>query len=135
MFHWFRGLIGAMDQLSSSVTDLARAQREAGPAIDRLEALELSRHHFEAEVESTLLRAEGKLKAASNAEARERQLKKSYERLVDDLDPVGEPGPEAAGHDVLPLHAEAGEAERLSAMRLDVASNNKTAAVRAKFGL
>ena len=76
----FRPLISSVDTLAAVVADLEKSQREYGPAIDRLDALELSRVRFEAECEGNLLKADGKLKAANNAEARERQLKRSYEK-------------------------------------------------------
>lgn len=107
-------------------------QSEAGPALKRLEALELSRHHFEAEIQGVLLQADGKLKAARNAEARERQLKRSYEnQLLDPIDPDGE----AAGEGVLNVDAPASETEGVPAVHLALAPTGKAAAVRAKFGL
>lgn len=133
MFRAFSRLLEVLAALVAAIGYLAKIQKEAGPAIERLDALELSRHQFEAEIQGILLKAEGKLAAASNAEARERQLKKSYERLVEESDLDGDPRPEEDG--VLPLDAQEREAERLHALRLDVAPNNKTLAVRAKFGL
>lgn len=133
IFRGFRQLLEALAVLAASIVELAKCQRDAGPPLERLDALELSRHQFEAQVEGVLLKAEGKLKAAANAEARERQLKKSYERDVDPLDPDSEKGPPpAAIHDD---DVEAGKEERVRALRLDVAPlNSKTAAVRAKWG-
>ena len=133
IFGRFRQLIEALQALRSAVDDLVRAQRVLGPAIDRLEALELSRHQFEAECQGMLLRADGKLKAATSAEQRERQLKKANQKLVDDFDLIGVEGPEGApdvGHDVAPS-----EAQGLPPVRLDVAPNRKAAAVNAKWGI
>ena len=132
MFRWFRRLVEVVERLAQSVEDLAGVQRSAGPAVDRLEALELSRHHFEAEVQGMLLKAEGKLKAASNAEARERQLKKSHESRLDSFPPDSQGGDEEE-HPVLPDDVAAGEAERLHSLRLGVAPNDKAHAVMAKW--
>ena len=135
IFREFRRLIVAIEDLAQALKGFAAVQREAGPAIDRLNELELSRHLFEAQIGATLLKAEGKLKAASNAEARERQLRKSYERdIVGPLDPDGAEGPEERG-ELLPVNAPPGEAQGVHPLRLGVAPNNKTLAVRAKFGL
>lgn len=128
----FRHLTEAVEQLVAVLGHLITIQRDAGPALDRLEALELSRHQFEAEVAGTLLKAEGKLKAASNAEARERQLKRSYERQLDEgFESIEETAEK--GNPVLHVDAETREAERLQAMRLDVAPSNKEIALRAKW--
>jgi len=106
----------------------------AGPATERLERLETDRHQFEAEVQGLLLKADGKLKAASNAEARERQLKRSYERqfdpLAEDVDEVEAPARDTdISHNVEPS-----EAERLQAMRLVMETDDNTFAHRAKWG-
>ena len=82
-----------------------------------------------------LQRAEGKHRAANNAEARERANKRSYEHL---LDPFPEDGIETLttdGDSVPRNDAPPSEAERLSALRVDVAPSNKTLAQRAKFGV
>jgi len=133
MFQGFRRLVEAIQALAASLADLVRIQRELGPAIDRLAALELSRHHFEAECQGMLLRADGKLKAATSAEQRERQLKKANEKLVDSFDLLGTEVPLTSadvGHD-----DPASEAERLPPVRLDVAPNRKGAALMAKWGI
>ena len=128
----FRALIASVQQLVLVVQKLAEVQEQLGPGTERLEALELSRARFEAEVAGVLLKADGKLKAANNAEARERQLKKSYERIVDEGALEGEPAPEG-GRIVGPLDAEPGEAEGVPPVRLDLAPNNKAYALRAKW--
>jgi len=117
------------------LAELCDVQRANGPAIERLEALELSRHQWEAQCEGLLQKAEGKWRAANNAEARERANRKSYEHLLDPLDEVGveteTPAPDSHfGND-----APASEAERLSALRLDVAPSPKELVKRAKFGV
>jgi len=115
------------------VEELDRTQRALGPAIDRLNALELSRHHFEAECEGMLLRADGKLKAATSAEQRERQLKKANQKLVDDFDLIGveQPVPTAD----VDNDARFSEEKTLPPVRVDVAPNRKAAAVMAKWGI
>jgi len=132
IFSQFRRLRAAAEQIADALTDLAKLQREAGPALDRIDALELSRHQFEAECNGKLLQADGKLKAASNAEARERALKKSYDRQIDEFEPR-DPGGEEGAPPVLSVDVEGGEAERLRAMRLVVAPGPKAAAIAAKW--
>lgn len=128
----FRALIAALQQLVLIIQKLVQVQEALGPAAERLDALELSRHQFEAEIAGTLLKADGKLKAANNAEARERQLKRSYERIVDEGVVEGEPRP-PGGEIVGPLDAEPGEVEGVPPLRLDLAPNNKAHALRAKW--
>jgi len=132
----FRSSLGALvveiQLLNNLLRDLARTQQEAGPALDRIAALELNRHQFEAECEGMLLKADGKLKAAMASEARERQIKKANDRLADPFADEGEEAAEAA-RAVQPNHVEAGKAEGLYAMHLDVATDRKAAAVNAKW--
>jgi len=134
VFSGFRRLLEAILGLTGALNDLVRIQRELGPAIDRLNALELSRHHFEAECQGMLLRADGKLKAATSAEQRERQLKKANQKLVDDFDLIGEEAPVATpdvGHDAPPS-----EENKVLGVRMAVASTNKKApALMAKWGI
>jgi len=132
IFRTFSRLLEAILRLADAIQALARVQGSAAPAMERLDALELSRHMFEAEVAGVLLEAKGKLRAASNAEARERQMRKSYEADFDSVPEDGNAGPEASP--ILPDNVEASEAERLSALRVDVAPTNKTAALAHKFG-
>ncbi len=142
MFRPFRDLSDAVVNLTAHVQEvrnalsaLVTAQQALAPAKERLDNLELSRHQFEAKCEGMLLRAEGKLKAAANAEQRERQLKKSYEHLLDPIDEIGVE-PETAGRDRDSNNdAAPSEEERVSALRLDVAPTDKTLAQRAKFGV
>lgn len=141
IFGVFRRLLTVLEQIVealraivTALSQISRLQEELGPARGRLEALELSRAHFEAEMGALVLKADGKLKAAANAEARERQLKKSYERLVDPLDEGGDSPETPPRDDGGDYDAEAVEAERLQALRLVVAPNNKAHAQRAKWG-
>jgi len=130
VFHAFSRLCAAIEGLDSSVRRLVLAQEKGPDVYERLAALELDRHQFQAEVEGVLLKAEGKLKAASNAEARERALKKSYERLTDPFALDGEEGsePELPSVDVEPS-----QTEGMHVLRVGVEANNKAQALRAKF--
>jgi len=142
VFRAFRRLIAAQEgiqaghvELAEAVHALAAAHRELAPATERLDALELSRHQFEAMCEGLLSKAEGKLRAASNAEARERAQRKSYEHLLDPLVEDGERPETTAPDPVRSDDADANETERMHALRLDVAPNPKAFAQRAKFGV
>lgn len=116
----------------AAVKSLAAAQNSAAPAIERLDELELSRHQFEAQMEGLYLKAEGKLKAAANAEARERHQREAYEANFDAVPEAGEAGSGASP--ILPDHVETGEEERLSSLHLGVASSHKASALAHKFG-
>jgi len=134
IFHGFRRLIDAIQASADALDALVRYQQELGPALDRLDALERGRHQFEAECEGMLLKADGKLKAAASAEQRERQLRKSQERLTDSFDLEGleatESRPLVPADDVAPS-----EAQGLPPLRLALATNDKTHAVKAKWGV
>lgn len=141
VFHPFRRLVVALEDLQRGVWAVVKAlvelldlQAKMGPALTRLESLELSRAQFEAEMGALVLKAEGKFKAANNAEARERQLKKSYEQLAAELDFEGVQPETPAGDPVLADDAPGSDAERLHSMRLDVAPSPKALALRHKFG-
>ncbi len=131
MFSTFRALVSELERLNIHLAALVRLQGAQGPDRDRLVALELSRAQFEADMEGVLLKAEGQLKAARAAEARERNMKKSYEDLIDpfDTDSEAEPRPVPQGY------APAGEAEGLPSVRLDLAPDNKTRALNSKWGI
>ena len=130
-----QGVTGELRAVSVGLADLRVAYDKQGPAIERLEHLELSRHQFEAMCEGLLQKAEGKWRAANNAEARERANKKSYEHLLDPLAEDGEQ-PETSRGPVLPDDAPPSEEDRLLGMRMALASTNpKALAQRAKFGV
>jgi len=129
------GIKRALDDLVLVLGASLEAQQQLGSAIERLEALERSRAQFEAEMDGLVLKAEGKFRAANNAEARARTLKGSRERNSDPLAEDGEheetEGRHAGGDD----DAAPSEADRLLGVRMAVASTNKTLAQRAKFGV
>ncbi len=133
IFPGFGRFLEGITALTSALEELATTQRGLGPASDRLEVLERARHQFEAECEGMLLKADGKLKAAANAEARERQLKKAAQRLTDPFPEEGEARTEPAP--VFGNHVAAGEAPGVSPVRVALAPTGKAFAVRAKFGL
>jgi len=132
IFRWFRRLVEAIERLVSVVEGLATAQKQGGRALDRVEALELSRAQFEAEVQGLLLEAKGKLKASLNSEARERQLKKHNESITDTIVDDGEEVAEA-GDAVPPVYVEAGKEGGVPTLRLGVAPDSKAAAIAAKW--
>jgi len=142
VFRAFRRLLAGIELIAERLQGLTvvlvkilRAQQELGPATDRLDNLERERAQFQAEIEGLLLRADGKLRAANNSEARERQLKKSYERLVDTVDENGDGSETSRRHSDSGNDVKAGEAEGVPPVHLDVAPTNKTLAQRAKFGV
>lgn len=97
--------------------------------LDRLCLLETEQKRWQAEVEALLLRAEGKLQAASNAEARARTMKKHAEKLTDPFDIEGEEGEEAVPEGYAPRSEE----EWVQPLRVGVAPNHKANALRYKF--
>jgi len=134
IFRDFRALVAAVRELVTVLQGILDVHRGLDPALDRLEALERARAHFEAEMDGKWLQADGKLKAAKNAEARERALKRSYEnQLLDPLPEVGDEGLTEAP--VFPDDVAPSEAEGVPPLHLDVAPSRKARAVRAKFGI
>jgi len=129
----FRRLVNAIQGLVAVLLELVKIQQEAGPALDRVTALELSRHQFEAECAGALLEAKGKQKGALSSEARERHMRKQNERDAGAFPPDGAEITED-GTVVLADDAPAIEAERVHAMRLVVAPSPKAAALSFKYG-
>lgn len=134
IFQGFRRFLEVITALTSALEQLATIQRNLGPALERLEVLERGRHHFEAECQGLLLKAEGRVKAANSSEQRERQIKKANDKLVDFGDLESE---EATPHGtyVLSDDGKGSAAPRLPALPLVLARNDKAHAVRAKFGV
>lgn len=129
VFRVFRDLSVVIGRLGDLIAKLVDLHQELGSSLDRLTALELRMATFEAEVQGMLLKAENKLSAAHNAEQRERQLKRSYERQLDILDPDGNTEPRAVPSD----DAQASEEEKVPALHLGVDQNSRAVAVRAKW--
>ena len=137
LFPGFRRLLASIEALTLTLSDLVNIQRELGPAADRLDALELSRHHFEAEMQAAVLKAESQYKAAASSEQRERQLKKANERFTDPFSDEG--AAPAEGHNptdvAVPADVGAGSPEGVPPLRMVLAANNKAHAVKTKWGL
>jgi len=130
-----RPLLASIEGLSTALHDLAAVQVESGPARERLDALELSRVRWEAECEGLLLKADGKHNAAKAAEARERQLSKSYAKTIADPFPEDGNGQPSQGAVVLTDDVDPSEAESVSLMRARMASTPKSRALNAKWGV
>jgi len=120
--------------LTRAVIDVGRIQQEQGPARERLEALELSRAQWEAEMQGLVLKAEGQYRAAFNAEARERTIKKSNERNADSFSETGDQPETPEDVTVLSDDVAPSEEERLQSMRLVLEANPKAIAVNHKWG-
>jgi len=131
----FRAGIGALESISSSLVGLTSQRKEGGDLAERLEGLELSRAKWEAEMEALLLKAGGKLQAANNAEARARTMKRNYEDFFEDGGDDRGPEVEAEPLALSPGDGAASEANGLLALPLDVAHDERSARIRAKFGL
>jgi hypothetical protein len=96
--------------------------------------MELGNAKWEAEVEAVLLKAEGKLSAANNAEARARTMKKNYEKHFDPLDDDREAAPQG----ILPGDGGNFGEQGVLPMQLGMENTHlpplgKNAALRAKF--
>lgn len=126
----FRGLTDAIQSLAAAVRGAEEKWAEGGSALERIEALELSRGTWEAEVEATLLKADGKLKAANNAEARARTMERHVEKQLDPFDREGEEIPETIPEG----DGAGGEEEWVQPVPVAVEANPKTRALRMKFG-
>lgn len=129
MFRTIKALVGELHGINLRLKDLIALQESQGPADERLEALELSRSVWEAEIEGILLKADGHQKAARSAESRTRTMVRHHEDLADpifgDREEVEAPVPER--------YVPASEEEGMPDVRLDVATNNKARALNAKF--
>jgi len=128
-------LVGPLRDLVQVVARLAVVQQELGPAHERLDALELSRVRWEAECEGLLLKADGKHNAAKAAEARERQLSRSYAKSVaDPFPPLGDES-QAEGDSIHADNGRGGEAGEVSTVRAAVAPTPHALRLRAKWGV
>ena len=140
MFRWFRRHLEAQESASAALADvsaaLAKAIDESTKSSDldeRVAALELQRAVFEADMEGLLSKAEGKLKAASNSEARERTMRKQREAVFDDFDEVSQ-APQPQAQYLLPEgNGEVGYPEGMQPMPMGVATDNKAHITRMKF--
>ncbi len=130
VFRDFRRAADAIERLAAGISTAQRERVDTGPLLERLVDLETSRAMWEAECEALLMKAEGKLKAAANSEARERTMQRNREA---DIDPFNHDGDEES--EVIPRgYAPAGEEEGVPPVRVDVARDYKALALSRKFG-
>jgi len=87
----FRRATDALERIATALNGALRSTQASTLPLERLQELERSRSLWEADVEGLLQKAEGKLRAAANAEARERTMKDFHE---DDADPFPSDSPE-----------------------------------------
>ncbi len=141
MFKSFRSRLESLQGTHKALRDIADILHEVSgrvaerrELVDRIEELELSRAKWEAELEGLLLKADSTLKAANNAEARTRTMKKSYEKHFDPLDPDRQAEIEQEVRNHFPsADATPSGAQALPALHVDVEENGKAAAMRLKF--
>ena len=124
-------VVEPIDQLTHCIQELAKVMRDHGPAADRLEDLERNRAMWEVDMAALVADAKGTYHSANNAEARTRTMKRHYEKNADPFDVNGEEIPVA----VQAGNAERGEGNGMPAVRLALATNDKTHAVRTKWGI
>lgn len=125
----FRRIADALERLASTAAAAIRNEHEHLELSARIDAVERDRHQFEAQMEGLLLKSEGKLKAAANAEARERH---QAEKRRDEFDPFPDEGEEIE-RQLQDLDAEGSQEEEVQPMHLGLEKNSKAYALRAKF--
>ncbi len=120
----------ALQRIAASLTAAAGRQLDSEIVMERLMDLERQRTMWEADVEGLLAKAEGKLKAAANSEARERTMQRKREA---DFDPFG-PYSEEEGEPVPENDAEVGYQEGLLPVPVGLeAVSPRQQRLRAKF--
>jgi len=126
----FRRAADALERLAANLPAANREHNEVALLVEKIVALERSRALWEADVEGMLAKAEGKLRAAANAEARERTMKDFHE---DDIDPFPQDSPEVQAR-VQDDDAENVFAEEVQPLPVDMAPETRKAfALRMKF--
>ena len=126
----FRRATDALERIATALNGALRSTQASTLPMERLQELERSRALWEADVEGLLQKAEGKLRAAANAEARERTMKDFHE---DDVDPFPPDSPEVQAR-LQDDDAEAVYPEEVLPLPVDVASESRKAfALRMKF--
>jgi len=129
----------ALESLTSSVEALREVQGD-GDVKQRLVALELGQQKWQAQIEASLLRAEGKFRAARAAEERARAKGKGI--LDDESDPdaaadtgfeIRNPAQAAAWNSPSGNDAPVGDQEQMQLMPDGLASTRT--ALLAKFGI
>ena len=125
-----QGLAYVLGGVSKLLATLVDQQKQGGDAGTRLDALELSRAGWEAEMDAVLLKAQSTLKSAANAESRSRTMMNHAEKLAD---PFTEEGDEIQ-EGVPPEHVPFGAEEGVLDVPVDVAPlNSKALAAKLKF--
>lgn len=106
---------------------------------ERVEALELTRAKWQAEMEGLVLKAEGRYRAAAASETRERAQRKAYEKIAEEIG-AGSPEefpeglPEHWQDDFRAANAEGGGTDGVQPVRLGVEDGDpKARALRGKF--
>jgi len=146
MFQRSRATLEATQGIREAAIDIAAALkvlavREVGgdDLERRLQAIELSRAKWEAEMEGALLKATSTYKAAAASESRARTMVKSYGSFFENGNPEGEETVEETAirlgvrvEDLPGGHAGAGESEPVQRLHVAV-ETAKARAVRAKF--
>lgn len=143
MLRFFRAVLSAIQdvsvavrQLRDGVNDISAERSDSSDLDARIQSLELGRAKWQAEVEALVLQAKGQFRAASNAEARERTMKESYEKQSDlGLDDGPEEFEGEGPESVFPIHVPAGEENGLHQVPVGMARTRKATAVNAKYGL
>jgi len=126
-----QAIYNALSRLTAVIESGVEESSSGGDFGGRLEALELSRKKWEAEVEAELQKATTKYKAASNSEARARTQRAFYEKVDEGDDPSeeGEYPPEG----FLPVENGAGSHQDPVLEVPMVLETPRQAALRAKF--
>jgi len=125
----FSRVADALERLATTHGRAVTVMAESLPSEQRLADLELSRSQFEADIEGVLLKAEGKLRAAANAEARERKMKDQREDYFDQSDQDrAELQDGIPPFDVTPV-----QEEEVLDMPLGLETNSKAHALRHKW--
>jgi len=143
MLRFFRAVLSAIREVSvalrqvrDSVQAISTERSDSSDVEARVQTLELGRAKWQAEVEALVLQAKGQFRAASNAEARERTMKESYEKQAD----IGlDDGPEEFEGDgqesIFPIHVPTGQENGLQQVPVGMARTRKASAVNAKYGI
>jgi len=130
----FRGILEALRGLEVGLAKVTAALVVGSPFEERLLELERSREMFEAKMAAEILKAEAHYRSASNAEARERTMQKSYE---EDPLAVGDPDREEVPQGVHVLDVGSGEDEPLQPVHMGLeamaAADPKALAMMMKY--
>lgn len=122
-------------KLTGAVLTLVELHKLNGPSEARLEDLERTRAHWEAEMEAMVLKADSTHRSAQNAESRARTMQKNYEKHFDPFDPDSVEDEDERGRGTRAVNGESGEEEGLLPLPMDLERNPKAYAVRAKWGI